>query len=171
MNTHLAVSIVSHLWDPNNRFSLIFVMLMLSPAGKCALLAIYFVSMWWPQNFCINAGQSNRLAKRQFTIDTGREKIPVEGHAHKNVAVKYLMRRRRSLLGTRDPKKVDTLYSSLPTNIKIIGKQLTHEYKINWARVGSAEFEGSRFVFTMDEEHLQNGDTIHNVPTVQTWSK
>lgn len=66
---------------------------------------------------------------------------------------------------------MDTLYSSLPTNIKIIGKQLTHEYKINWARVGSAEFEGSRFVFTMDEEHLQNGDTIHNVPTVQTWSK
>ena len=90
----------------------------------------------------------------------------MEGHAHKNVAVKYLMRRRRSLLGTRDPKKVDTLYSSLPTNIKIIGKQLTHEYKINWERVGSAEFEGSRFVFTMDEEHLQNGDAIHNVPTV-----
>ncbi len=90
----------------------------------------------------------------------------MEGHAHKNVAVKYLMRRRRSLLGTRDPQKVDTLYSSLPTNIKIIGKQLTHEYKINWERVGSAEFEGSRFVFTMDEEQLQNGDTIHNVPTV-----
>ena len=90
----------------------------------------------------------------------------MEGHAHKNVAVKYLMRRRRSLLGTRDPKKVDTLYSSLPTNIKIIGKQLTHEYKINWERVGSAEFEGSRFVFTMDEEQLQNGDTIHDVPTV-----
>ena len=90
----------------------------------------------------------------------------MEGHAHKNVAVKYLMRRRRSLLGTRDPKKVDTLYSSLPTNIKIIGRQLTHEYKVNWARVGSAEFEGSRFVFTMDEEHLQNGDAIHNVPTV-----
>ncbi len=90
----------------------------------------------------------------------------MEGHAHKNVAVKYLMRRRRSLLGTRDPQKVDTLYSSLPTNIKIIGKQLTHEYKINWERVGSAEFEGSRFVFTMDEEQLPNGDTIHNVPTV-----
>ncbi len=90
----------------------------------------------------------------------------MEGHAHKNVAVKYLMRRRRSLLGTRDPQKVDTLYSSLPTNIKIIGKQLTHEYKINWERVGSAEFEGSRFVFTMDEEQLQNGDSIHNLPTV-----
>lgn len=61
---------------------------------------------------------------------------------------------------------MDTLYSSLPTNIKIIGKQLTHEYKINWERVGSAEFEGSRFVFTMDEEQLQDADSIHNVPTV-----
>lgn len=61
---------------------------------------------------------------------------------------------------------MDTLYSSLPTNIKIIGRQLTHEYKVNWARVGSAEFEGSRFVFTMDEVHLQNGDAIHNVSTV-----
>ena len=66
----------------------------------------------------------------------------------------------------RDPQKVDTLYSSLPSNIKIIGKQLTHEYKINWERVGSAEFEGSRFVFTMDEEQVQNRDNIHNVPTV-----
>jgi len=106
------------------------------------------------------------LAKRQFTIDTGREQIPVEGHAHKNVAVKYLMRRRRSLLGTKDPQRVDTLYSNLPTNIKIIGKQLTHEYKISWERVGSADFQGSRFVFTMDEEQLQSRDIIHDGPTV-----
>jgi len=77
------------------------------------------------------------------------------------------MRRRRSLLGTKDPQRADTLYSDLPTNIKIIGKQLTHEYKINWERVGSAEFQGSRFVFTMDEEQLQNGDIIHSAPTVE----
>jgi hypothetical protein len=94
------------------------------------------------------------VAKRQFTIDTGKERIPVEGHAHKNVAVKYLMRRRRSLLGTKDPQRVDNLYSNLPTNIKIIGKQLTHEYKVNWEKVGSSDFQGSRFVFTMDQ--LQN---------------
>ncbi|HYT41799.1 MAG TPA: hypothetical protein VEP90_05605 [Methylomirabilota bacterium] len=106
------------------------------------------------------------MAKRQFTIDTGREQIPVEGHAHKNVAVKYLMRRRRSLLGTKDPQRVDTLYSNLPTNIKIIGKQLTHEYKISWERVGSADFQGSRFVFTMNEEQLQSRDIIHDGPTV-----
>lgn len=106
------------------------------------------------------------MAKRQFTIDTGREKIPVEGHAHKNVAVKYLMRRRRSLLGTKNPERLDTLYSNLPKNIKIIGKQLTHEYKINWERVGSAEFQGSRFVFTIDEEEPQNGEIIHGGPTI-----
>ncbi len=98
------------------------------------------------------------MVKRQFTIDTGKERIPVEGHAHRNVAVKYLMRRRRSLLGTKDPQKVDNLYSNLPTNIKIIGKQLTHEYKVNWERVGSSDFQGSRFVFTMD--HLQNADAV-----------
>jgi hypothetical protein len=98
------------------------------------------------------------VVKRQFTIDTGKERIPVEGHAHRNVAVKYLMRRRRSLLGTKDPQKVDNLYSNLPTNIKIIGKQLTHEYKVNWERVGSSDFQGSRFVFTMD--HLQNADAV-----------
>ena len=94
------------------------------------------------------------MAKRQFTIDTGNERIPVEGHAHRNVAVKYLMRRRRSLLGTKDPQRLDVLYSSLPTNIKIIGKQLTHEYKVSWERVGSSDFQGSRFVFTVNQ--LQN---------------
>ena len=29
------------------------------------------------------------MAKRGFTIDTGKEKIEVEGHEHRNVAVKY----------------------------------------------------------------------------------
>jgi predicted NAD-dependent protein-ADP-ribosyltransferase YbiA (DUF1768 family) len=91
------------------------------------------------------------LGKREFKIDTGTETIPVEGHAHKNVAIKYLMRRRRSLLGTRDPNKIDILYSKLPTNIRIIGKQLTHEYRVNWERVGSSEYQGSRFVFTVDQ--------------------
>lgn len=95
------------------------------------------------------------MGKRQFKIDTGIETIPVEGHTHKNVAVKYLMKRRRSLLGTRDPIKIDLLYSKLPTNIRIIGKQLTHEYKINWEKVGSSEYQGSRFVFTVDEGHIQ----------------
>ena len=91
------------------------------------------------------------LAKRQFTIDTGTEQIPVEGQVHKNVAVKYLMKRRRSLLMTKNPEKVEKLFNDLPRSIKIIGKQLTREYKVMWERVGSEEFEGSRFTFTLDD--------------------
>jgi hypothetical protein len=91
------------------------------------------------------------LAKRQFTIDTGKEQIPVEGQVHRNVAVKYLMKRRRSLLMTKNPEKVEKLFTDLPITIKIIGKQLTREYKINWERMGTEEFEGSRFVFTLDD--------------------
>ena len=91
------------------------------------------------------------MAKRQFTIDLGNEKIPVEGQVHRNVAVKYLMKRRRSLLMTKSPEKVEKLYSELPKNVKIIGKQLTREYNVMWERVGSDEFEGSRFTFTLDD--------------------
>ena len=95
------------------------------------------------------------MGRRQFKIDTGTETISVEGHAHKNVAIRYLMKRRRSLLGTRDPNKINLLYSNLPTSVRIIGKQLTHVYKINWERVGSSEFQGSRFVFTIDPAQIQ----------------
>jgi len=79
--------------------------------------------------------------------------IPVEGQVHKNVAVKYLMKRRRSLLTTKNPDKVEKLYSDLPKTIKIIGKQVTRAYKVNWEKEGSEEYCGSRFVFTLDEEN------------------
>jgi len=91
------------------------------------------------------------LAKRQFTIDIGKEQIPVEGQVHRNVAVKYLMKRRRSLLMTKNPEKVEKLWMDLPKKISIIGRQLTREYKVNWERLGTEEFEGSRFVFTLDD--------------------
>jgi hypothetical protein len=91
------------------------------------------------------------LAKRQFTIDTGKEQIPVEGQVHRNVAVKYLMKRRRSLLMTKDSEKVEKLWADLPKKIKIIGKQVIREYKVNWERLGTEEFEGSRFAFTLED--------------------
>lgn len=92
------------------------------------------------------------MAKRQFTIDIGKEQIPVEGHVHRNVAVKYLMKRRRSVLMTKNPQKVEKLFEDLPTTIKIIGKQVTKEYKVTWQREGTEDtYAGSRFVFTMDE--------------------
>jgi len=91
------------------------------------------------------------MTKRNFIIDDGREKIPVEGYEHKNVAVKYLMKRRRSLLMTKDPKKVEELFAQLPLKIKIIGKQVTKTYDIKWERIGTEEFSGARFVFTIQE--------------------
>ncbi len=91
------------------------------------------------------------MGKRKFAIDLGNEKIEVEGHQHKNVAIKYLMKRRRSLLMTRDKERVERLYESVPKVISIIGGHLTKSYKVNWEREGTTEFEGSRFVFTLTE--------------------
>ncbi|HYC11700.1 MAG TPA: hypothetical protein VEC02_03460 [Nitrososphaerales archaeon] len=91
------------------------------------------------------------MAKRGFTIDTGKEKIEVEGHAHQNVAVKYLMKRRRSLIFTKDPAKVEKLFSEVPTEISIIGANVTKKYKVSWERVGTGEFPGARFTFTLEE--------------------
>jgi len=90
--------------------------------------------------------------KRQFTIDLGGEKISVEGQVHRNVALKYLMRRRRSLLSTKDPEKVDNLYLDLPERIRIIGKVVTRAYKVIWQKEGTEEFQGSRFVFKLEDE-------------------
>jgi hypothetical protein len=92
-------------------------------------------------------------------IDTGREQIPVEGQVHRNVAVRYLMKRRRSILMTKNSEKVERLWTDLPKNIKIIGKQVSREYRINWQRLGTEEFEGSRFAFTLEdlqEESIKN---------------
>jgi len=91
------------------------------------------------------------LAKRAFTIDTGKEQIEVEGHEHRNVAVKYLMKRRRSLLSTKDPAKVEKMYDELPNEIKIIGKQLTKAYTVTWEKKGTGEFVGARFTFDISE--------------------
>ncbi|MCH8022857.1 MAG: hypothetical protein IH932_03845, partial [Thaumarchaeota archaeon] len=65
------------------------------------------------------------MAKRHFTIDIGAERIPVEGHQPKNVAIKYLMKRRRSLLLTRDKKKVEKMFRDRPTRISIDGARLS----------------------------------------------
>lgn len=91
------------------------------------------------------------MAKRPFTIDTGSEKIEVEGHNHMNVAVKYLMKRRRSLLFTKDQAKVEQMFKDVPTKVSIIGKQVTKTYKVSWERVGTGEFPGARFTFTLEE--------------------
>ena len=95
------------------------------------------------------------MGKRQFTIDLGNEQISVEGQVHRNVAIKYLMKRRRSLLMTKDPNKIESLFSSLPQNIKIIGKQVTRSYKVKWQREGTEDFQGSRFIFMLNTEESE----------------
>jgi hypothetical protein len=84
----------------------------------------------------------------------------VEGHRHKNVAIKYLMKRRRSLLMTRDKEKVEKLFADVPKTISIIGGHLIKSYQINWEREGTTEFEGSRFVFTLTDLPEK---TVHSI--------
>jgi len=52
---------------------------------------------------------------------------------------------------TKNPEKVEKLWTDLLKKIKIIGRQLTREYNVNWERLGTEEYEGSRFVFTLDD--------------------
>lgn len=122
--------------------------------NSCLICFFFLAIKLFPQCNLIKIA----LAKRQFTIDIGKEQIPIEGHMHRNVAVKYLMKRRRSLLMTKSPEKVEKLWSDLPKNINIIGKQVTKRYIINWERLGSEEFEGSRFAFTLED--LEGDDPI-----------
>ena len=99
------------------------------------------------------------MGKRQFTIDIGNEQIPVEGQVHKNVAIKYLMKRRRSLLMTKDPNKIESLFSALPKTIKIIGKQVTRSYTVKWQREGAEDFHRSRFVFVLNTNENEEKHT------------
>ena len=92
------------------------------------------------------------MGKRGFIIDTGENEIPVEGHEHRNVAVKYLMKRRRTLLSTRDSQKIEILFDKLPRELTIIGKLVSRTYYIKWEKVGTEEFTGSRFTFTINEK-------------------
>jgi hypothetical protein len=92
------------------------------------------------------------MVKKEFIMVVNDTQIPVLGHTHRNVAVKYLMKRRRSLLMTKDPAKVETLYTSLPTQIMVKSKRVNRAYDINWERVGTENFEGSRFPFTISEQ-------------------
>lgn len=90
-------------------------------------------------------------SKRNFTIDTGKEQIQVQGSDYQKVAVKYLMKRRRSLLFTKDPAKADKLWDDLPKQVKIVGAQLTKTYHVEWEKVGTKEFAGARYTFELEE--------------------
>ncbi|MEM0118324.1 MAG: hypothetical protein QXX17_04595 [Conexivisphaerales archaeon] len=95
------------------------------------------------------------MAKRNFTIDTGAEKVEVQGYDYEKVAIRYLMKRRRSLLFTRDPAKVESLWEKLPKKITVIGAKDSKSFRVDWKRVGEEEFQGARFVFTLTPEETQ----------------
>jgi len=94
--------------------------------------------------------KKSKSSKRAFTIDTGKEQIKVEGSDYQKVAVKYLMKRRRSVLFTRDPTKAEALFEDLPKQVKIIGKQLAKTYNVSWEKVGTKEFAGARYTFEIE---------------------
>ena len=56
---------------------------------------------------------------------------------------------------TKDPNKIESLFSSLPQTIKIIGKQVTRSYKVKWQREGTEDFLGSRFIFMLNTEESE----------------
>ncbi len=67
------------------------------------------------------------------------------------MATKYFMKRRRSLLVTKNKEKVEQLFKALPRQVIVKGKQINKTFKINWERVGTKEFEGARFTFTLEQ--------------------
>jgi hypothetical protein len=91
------------------------------------------------------------VAKRKFIVQMGQETLELEGHEPRALVIRYLMKRRRSLLSTKDPTKVDTLYQALPKQITVKSTKSTRSFIINWERVGTGEFEGARFAFTLEE--------------------
>jgi hypothetical protein len=52
---------------------------------------------------------------------------------------------------TKDPEKVEKLYCSLPQSVEVMGKNVTHSYAVNWEKEGTTDFQGSRFVFALEE--------------------
>lgn len=91
------------------------------------------------------------LAKSRFAIDTGAEKLEIEGYKPMSAVIKFLMKKRRSLLSTKDKDKVEKMFLALPNKVRIEGKRLVKSYDVKWERVGTGEFEGARFTFTLEE--------------------
>jgi hypothetical protein len=57
---------------------------------------------------------------------------------------------------TKDRDKVERLYSNLPQTVKVVGKYVTRSYAINWEKEGTTDFQGSRFVFALQENHIHD---------------
>ena len=95
--------------------------------------------------------ESSSKGRRQFILDIGTEKVEVEGYEPRKALIKYLMKRRRSLLFTRDPAKVEMMFQKMPTHADVTSPKTSKSFNIKWEKVGSGEFQGARFTFELEE--------------------
>jgi len=91
------------------------------------------------------------MGKRKFLLDFGNEKVEVEGYDPQKTLIKYLMKKRRSLLMTKDKEKVERLWKGLPSVATVSSARSVKKYKITWKEKGEGEFEGARYVFYLKE--------------------
>ena len=89
------------------------------------------------------------MAKRAFTIDTGKEQIEVEGHVHSQRRGEVPDEEKEELALHEGPGKGGEDVRRATQHVKIIGKQLTKAYKVAWEKKGTGEFVGARFTFDM----------------------
>jgi hypothetical protein len=77
------------------------------------------------------------------SIKAGKETIKAEGLAHESALTACLMKRRRSLLSSRDPAKADQLFSNLPKKAVVSGGDASKSYRVGGGR---SRFPGARCV-------------------------
>ena len=91
------------------------------------------------------------MGKRKFMLDFGTEKVEVEGYDPQKALIKYLMKKRRSLLMTKDKEKVERLWKAVPSEATVSSARSVKKYRIIWKEKGEGEFEGARYVFYLEE--------------------
>jgi hypothetical protein len=92
----------------------------------------------------------------EFSIKTDKALVHVEGRTHESSLTAYLMKRRRSLLSTRDPARADLFFSDLPKKATVSGGGASKAYRVKWEKIGGrkSRFPGARFVFSVEESGL-----------------
>ncbi|MEM4102392.1 MAG: hypothetical protein QXN78_03190, partial [Conexivisphaerales archaeon] len=84
------------------------------------------------------------MVKRKFIIDLDGEKVEIEGYDPKKALIRYLMKKRRSMLMTKDKEKVEKMWEKVPSNASVSGARSEKNYKITWKRLGEGELAGAR---------------------------
>lgn len=96
-------------------------------------------------------GKPSSEGKRNFVIDFGVEKVKLEGQDPEKTLVRYLMKKRKILLFTRNPAKAEEMFGKMPTHADVTSLRIRKSYDIKWEKVGTGEFRGARFAFKLEE--------------------